>query len=239
MLDNHEKIVLQFSGGKDSLACLYWLRPVWDKTIVLWLNTGDAHPETKAQMDEVRDLVPHFLEVMSDQPLQIEACGVPSDIVPVWNTPLGRQVRPGQRYKIQTPFACCHDNIWLPMDKASRATGATCIVRGQRQEEKVRSPVPSGTWIDGVEHVFPLEDWTRQDVLNFLEENHVPLPFHYRHFDSSLDCQHCTAYAFEGLGRMEFLKEYHPGVHREVSRRYYNILREVRAGTDQMFSALE
>jgi len=32
--------VLQLSGGKDSLACLYLLKPKWDDLIVAWVNTG-------------------------------------------------------------------------------------------------------------------------------------------------------------------------------------------------------
>lgn len=239
MYDNHEKIVLQFSGGKDSLACLYLLRPVWDKTIVLWCNTGDAHPETRAQMDEIRAMVPHFTEVVGHQPQQIAENGFPSDVVPIWHTPLGRQYRPGERVKVQTTFNCCHDNIWQPMDLASRATGATCIVRGQRRGERVRSPIPSGMVIDGVQYDFPLEHWTREDVLKYLADQDVNLPYHYTHFDSSLDCLHCTGYTFEGTGRMEYLKEYHPAAHKEVSRRYYTILRAVRESTDQMFAALE
>jgi len=42
--------VLQFSGGKDSLACLYLLKPRWHEIMVLWLSTpavlpgsGDLH----------------------------------------------------------------------------------------------------------------------------------------------------------------------------------------------------
>jgi 3'-phosphoadenosine 5'-phosphosulfate sulfotransferase (PAPS reductase)/FAD synthetase len=51
------KAVLQFSGGKDSLACLLLLRPWWDRLTVMWVNTGAAFPETLELMEAVRSRV--------------------------------------------------------------------------------------------------------------------------------------------------------------------------------------
>lgn len=43
IIDRHERVVLFFSGGKDSLTCLLLLRPYWDRLTVCWINTGAAN----------------------------------------------------------------------------------------------------------------------------------------------------------------------------------------------------
>ena len=77
--ERHSKVALQFSGGKDSCVLLHLLAPYLDQLTVVWANSGDAAKETLDQMDRVRDLVPHFLEVKSDQPKQIDQFGYPTE----------------------------------------------------------------------------------------------------------------------------------------------------------------
>ena len=68
-LGGHERIALQVSGGRDSLACFYLLKDagLLDKVTVYWVNTGDAFPETIEIMDLVRDMTPHFVEISGNQ----------------------------------------------------------------------------------------------------------------------------------------------------------------------------
>ena len=54
---------LLFSGGKDSLACLYLYRDVWDRLPVIWVNTGAAYPEMIEYMEGWKRRRPHFIEV--------------------------------------------------------------------------------------------------------------------------------------------------------------------------------
>ena len=218
MLGTHEKIVLQFSGGKDALACLYLMRPHWDRIIVAWVNTGDAFPETIEQMAAIKSLVPNFVEVKSDQPGQTAENGLPVDLVPVWHTPIGRRCRTGSSERAQSPFDCCYANIWKPLDEFVRAVGATLVIRGQRAEERVKAPIRSGHIEDGIEYLFPIEDWTQADVLAYLVANDVVLPRYYTYVNSSLDCQHCTAYLFENRGKFDFIEQYHPALHDELQR---------------------
>lgn len=220
-----DKIVLQFSGGKDSLACLYLLREYWDRMAVVWCDTGDALPETHAQMEEVAKLVHTFVRAPSDQPGNIAQHGPPADVVGVWQTPTGRLLRVAQSLPpVQTPFDCCAENIWRPLDRASRGLGATVIVRGQRNSEALKSTVRSGYIENGVKYVFPIEEWTEAQVLEYLEREGVPLPKHYAYFNSSLDCGHCTAYLSENVGRMRYLRAHHLAVHEEVQRRLGQIM---------------
>jgi 3'-phosphoadenosine 5'-phosphosulfate sulfotransferase (PAPS reductase)/FAD synthetase len=83
IIGRHAKPILQFSGGADSLACLWLLREHWPRLTVVWVNTGDCFPETSELMRKVRELVPHFHEVRSDQPAQIRRWGYPVDVLPI------------------------------------------------------------------------------------------------------------------------------------------------------------
>lgn len=207
--DRHERAVLQFSGGKDSLACLYLLRAFWDRITVLWVNTGDAFPETIAQMGAVRAMVPHFLEVKSNQPEQLAESGYPFDVVNTWELPEGRMVDTTRTRKVQSPLNCCAANLWWPALHACRALNATLIIRGQRAEEERKATIRSGHVADGVEHWFPIEDWTREELRVFLLIEGVPLPEHYAYVDTSLDCMHCTGYLNENVGKFRYMKEHH------------------------------
>lgn len=220
-----DKVVLQFSGGKDSLACLYLLEEYWPRLTVVWCDTGDALPETHLQMEEVAKLVHTFIRAPSDQPGNIARNGPPADVVGVWQTPTGRLLRVAQTMPpVQAPFDCCAENIWRPLDRASRGAGATIIVRGQRNSEVLKSPVRSGYIENGVKYVFPLEEWTEAQVVEFLDNRGIALPKHYAYFNSSLDCGHCTAYLSENVGRMRYLRAHHLAVHEEVQRRLGQIM---------------
>ncbi len=202
-------MVLEFSGGKDSLACLYLLRYEWPRLTVLWVNTGAAYPETIEQMRKVREMVPHFLEVKSDQPSQIEANGLPADVVPIRSTVLGQRIH-GPSTLMQSFLGCCHDNLWKPAQDAIKALGATVVIRGQRNTDSRKSPIRSGHIEDGVKYLFPIQDWTEKQVRDYLTSQGVELPPHYAYFNSSLDCWNCTAYMDHNVGRAKHMREKHP-----------------------------
>lgn len=224
----HKVCVLQFSGGKDSLACLHLLRPFWDRLTVLWCDTGDAFPETHAQMAEIRALVPHFVVAHGDQRGQVAEYGTPLDLVPMWDTPLGRQCDSTRTRRFQTVFGCCQANIWNPLQAATAALGATLVIRGQRLSEAKKSPTRSGAVVNGVEYLFPLEGWSEARVLNFLRDKGVSLPANYGHFNSSADCMTCTAYMHENGGKYRYLREKHPHAAEVVRLRMTDALAAMR-----------
>lgn len=210
MIQGHKNAVLQFSGGKDSLAALYFLKPCWNELTVMWCNTGDAFPETIRQVAKLAGTVKNVEIVTSDIEAQQRKYGSPADIVPVWDTAFGRQMDSSRTRRAQTPFACCSNNIWEPLHQAVKAGGYTLVIRGQRNAEAKKSTIRSGHREDGVEYWFPLEDWSDLDVLEFLAEQDVKLPLHYGYFNSSLDCMTCTAYLADNKGKERYLLERHP-----------------------------
>jgi phosphoadenosine phosphosulfate reductase len=228
VFDRHEHGVLQFSGGKESLACLELTRPWWDKLTVIWVDSGDSFPETREQMMRVADTVPYFMAVKANQPQHILDFGLPADVLGVWNTPGGREFRPGDQIRLQDPLMCCKTNRWDPMQNAIRVIGATLVVRGQRKNDRHKGPQRSGQVLDGVEYLFPLEGWDESRVLGFLLEKGIELPRSYEFNKSSLDCQHCTAFLGENQGKLKYMDKYHPEVADVVRFRLRTIRRAVQ-----------
>lgn len=213
----HGRPVLQFSGGKDSLACLELLRPWWPILTVAWCNTGDAFPETEALTRSVASKVGRFIEVRSDVTAWQAENGWPCDILPVGNTPLSG--RCDERPRLCLATSCCAANVWAPMQRAMHEIKATLVVRGQKACDGRKGPLLSGAVVDGVEYWYPLEDWTDEQVFAYLREHAVEIPEHYELAKTSLDCRHCTAYLDEALGKLRWMRDRHPGVHTEVGRR--------------------
>lgn len=76
LAQGHSQIVLAFTGGKDSLACLELARMAGIRPALLWVNTG----ATLQHMDEfIRQAVEGYelIEVRTDQRAQWREHGLP------------------------------------------------------------------------------------------------------------------------------------------------------------------
>ncbi len=224
-IDRHDVPVLQFSGGKDSLACLYLLRPYWNQLTVAWANSGDAFPETIDLMNAVRPLVHRFIEVEGDAPGWIAEHGWPVDVLPVRNSFLGRLVDWNDGPLLQPFTACCGANIWGPLQAEMRRIGATLVIRGQRNSEETKSIIRSGAIIEGVEYWFPLEDWSENQVFAYLDEQDVEVPSYYQFTGTGLDCMHCTAWVKQQARVHRWMSWAHPQEHAIVADRLYRAYR--------------
>jgi phosphoadenosine phosphosulfate reductase len=198
---------LQFSGGKDSLACLYLNRELWDDMYVVWVNTGSAYPEVVEYMRGWAKRLPRFVEVKSDQPAQIAKRGMPSDVVPLAYTEMGQMLGSNPPYLIQGWMVCCAENIWMPLRDAMQKLGVTRVIRGQRNDESRKGPLRNGEVHEGIEYVYPLQDWTREEVFAYLREVKAEIPDYYQHEDTSRDCWNCTAFLDENKRRIDNLPE--------------------------------
>jgi len=225
----HERIVLQFSGGKDSLASLYMVRDHWAKITVAWANSGDVFPETVALMNAVRALVPHFAEIKSDQPAQIAALGWPVDLIPVKRTPLGRILHRHDAPIMQGYPLCCAANIWEPMRQFVAETKATLIIRGAKHADGRKGPEVDGSYRAGLEFLLPVYGWSHEQVFAFLRREGVEIPEHYNFGTTSVDCRHCRAFLDENAAKMRFMRERHPADFAELQVRLREIKRAVAA----------
>jgi phosphoadenosine phosphosulfate reductase len=211
LLDEHDQIVLEFSGGKDSLACLYLCRPHWDKITVLWSNPGDPYPETVAQMQHIAQLVPHFLEIKGEVGAWVAESGYPVDVLPVLNTGFAHTFAGTSGVRLQSVFDCCLHNLLHPMAEAVEVLGATLVVRGQKNADALKGPLRSGRELLGVTYYYPLETWTDDDVFNYLQAEGVALPEQYaRGINTSFDCVGCTGFAEHNQRRWATMRDTHP-----------------------------
>lgn len=222
-LDRHDRIVLQFSGGRDSIACLLAVEPWWHKIVVLWGNRGADYPETLEVIEFIKRLPVQFAEAGPPIPheLSMQVHGYPVDVIPTRNVEDVATLtgQPILGPKVQSYLSCCNRMLWQPMQRFCDEYGATLIVRGQRNDEAMKSPVRSGDVIDGVEYLFPLENMTEAEVDGFIRSKGWSLPEHYDYTGKGLDCWSCTAYLHESQDRLAYTKHFHPDLWRRLAPR--------------------
>jgi phosphoadenosine phosphosulfate reductase len=224
---------IAFSGGKDSLACWYLYKQI--NPIVFWVNTGKGYPETLQIIEEIRKEAKEFIEIKSNQQLQQDIFGLPSDIVPINNTVWGMTVTGQKPVKVQSYLGCCYENIVNPMLEAIKKRGITQLIRGQRLEEGHKSTAVNGTVVDGVEYLQPIEHWTKQQVFDYLLEQRGSLPEHYYIGHSSLDCYDCTAFVAESKDRIVWTKKKHP----ELFNMYEQKMNNLKSSINSCLKAME
>jgi 3'-phosphoadenosine 5'-phosphosulfate sulfotransferase (PAPS reductase)/FAD synthetase len=199
-----------FSGGRDSIACLYLLKPFMDKVTVVWANTGSNFPEIEQYMEGIRAQVPSFLEVKTNQAQSVAVSGYPVDVLPINYTPFGQSLTTDKPIKLKASYDCCAENFWNPVEAKIREFGMTGVVRGQRKDETYHSPIVSGHVFNGVEYVFPIADWTAEQVLTYIEQQGEEITERLQMAHSSLDCWDCTAFLSSSDERMSYIKKHHP-----------------------------
>jgi 3'-phosphoadenosine 5'-phosphosulfate sulfotransferase (PAPS reductase)/FAD synthetase len=239
----HKRPALTFSGGKDSLACLYLLRPWWDRVVVINANTGDQYPEMAERMQRVRELVPNFLTVTG--PGRVIGHAIeqtyPADMVPVNATPNGRTItREPDRFKIHSYLECCLVNWWRPLHEKINELGVDLMIRGDREDESHRVPIHSGMKNpNGGTYLLPVQHWTEADVFAYLRAEGVEIPRWYAYGTNSPECLHCTAWLSDGTGRWRYLRDFYPQAAAEVKRRMLLIQGEQQRVAGQLANAIE
>lgn len=240
VIDQHECIVLQFSGGKDSTACLHLLEPWWHKIHVVWVNPGAPYPEMLEQMAYMRTLVPHFHEVIGNQPQWVEQYGYPVDVVPLWHTNWGQSMRQEPTTRFHSFIECCHQNLWVPLAQAIIDLGATLVIRGQKIGDPMVTKFPNGYTENGVTYVFPIHDWNDAQVFDYLERVSAYVPKQYAEgADSSFDCWNCCAYGSHNEQRFAHMRKYHPVMWMKMEPVLRDLGRALKADTNWLDKTLE
>lgn len=229
-VQRHERIALQVSGGRDSIACLYLLQEkgVLPLVDVYWLNTGAAFPETIEIMAKVSELV-RVTEIDGKQPQVIEQFGIPTDVLPRSCTPMG--IATGQSsVKMQDTYSCCYRVVMEPMHRRMIDDGITLIIRGQKAADGHKSPLTSGSIENGIEYLFPIENWSANDVDAYLKKHNAPVHPAYEFMETTPDCMTCSGWWEDG--RANYLQVKHPDVYKEYRRKLSVISAEARRHID-------
>ena len=156
VLSRHKKIGFQFSGGRDSLAALYLLKPYWKMMTVYHLDTGDQFPETIELVNRVSGYLPNFVRVSGMLKDTLENKGWPTDLMPKTSTPLGVLVS-GETLKLIDRYSCCWFSLMKPLHERMLNDGVTLIIRGQKNSDYHKPPLHSGFALEGVELFYPIE----------------------------------------------------------------------------------
>lgn len=227
----YRRPALQFSGGKDSLACLYKLRDKLDQLTVYWLNTQDVCDETLAVIEHVRPWIPNFEEVRSDVKAWRAENGIPSDILPTSCTELGN-LYGLSALRVSDRFACCAANRMLPLHQRMLQDGVDLVIRGTKLSDTGRLPAEGRTpWY---ELWLPLRDWSREQVFEYLESVNAPRNSLYDYFKSAsaMDCLGCTA--LWGEDKATYFRARHPERLSEYSTTLQALRGELRKHMQQL-----
>ena len=221
---------LWFSGGKDSMACLYMLRKELPSIYVLWANTGKNYPELIRTVNHARAMCPNWVEVLVDRDAQWVRDGMPADIVPVDYTKFGQAIAGKKDVMLQSYLACCFENITEPLLSETRRLGATTIIKGQRLEDSRKSPVRDGAVVGDLTYSHPIENWTTKEVLDYLrKEMGADYPKHYELKHSSMDCYDCTAYVVDSADRVAHMEKEYPVLFADYNRKMNKVSQAVRS----------
>lgn len=203
------KKALWFSGGKDSMACLFLNAHRLDEICVIYADTGRYYPEQHVTVQKAKEMCPHWVQINTDRDGQWKEHGLPSDIVPMDWTRLGQSTTHKKETMVQDYLRCCWENISGPVFRKTKELGCTTVIRGQRADESHRAPAKDGDIYEGIKFEHPIENWTREEVIVYLSQR-MEIPEHYALDHSSMDCYDCTAFAAHSLDRVAFMKKKHP-----------------------------
>jgi phosphoadenosine phosphosulfate reductase len=89
------------------------------------------------------------------------------------STTAGKSITENDGPLIQPYLSCCAANIWFPLHHAMVEMGIERIMRGTRLEDRRKSSVRNGDIVNGMQIVHPIENWTTEQVFDYLDENKV------------------------------------------------------------------
>jgi len=229
--------VLQFSGGKDSLACLYMYKDD-PEVVVAYASSGSPIPHTPEFVRRTTKAL--GMKLYETQP-PIPAAewqdknGLPVDILPINAAPVMRATMENPPEQALVPYnVCCQANLWEPMQKLVADIGAKIVIRGSRKSDPNYSAA-DGHIENGITYLSPIWDWSDEDVFAYLRGMGAEIPSQYEQGGDSLDCWCCTAYMdHHGTVRYAYLKEHFPELYAKGSARLGRVRETLETALQQI-----
>lgn len=140
------------------------------------LETGYQFAETLALRDELQ-----------------ERYGLPIRLVSSIETVAEMEARFGGPIYGTAPDQCCHIRKVVPLAKAVEGFDAwITAIRRQQTPERATAPIVGFDNRFDLVKINPLANWTKQQVHDYIQVNHVPTnPLHLQGY-TSIGCQPCT-----------------------------------------------
>jgi 3'-phosphoadenosine 5'-phosphosulfate sulfotransferase (PAPS reductase)/FAD synthetase len=221
-LDRHGRAALLFSGGKDSVVLADLVEPFCDRIELIWVNTGAMFPH---MTEFVRSYGNRFklTELRSDWAKRFATVGLPSRVVPIFNTPVGTHAErtPRNRPLLTDWVSCCAALRSQPIEPYLFATGITLMIHGQRKGDNVAMNLPASA----AEAIAPLWGWSDAQVKDYIQDHDLRLPDHYAEVSDSLECWSCTA-------------DYTPNRYKYMARSHPNLFKKLVPMLDIVHSAV-
>lgn len=226
-------LVIQFSGGKDSLAVLHLLKEATSEVEVEvhYGNTG-------AQLPEMTDFVRRTCKALKYRLLEVKPKedinqfqkfnGLPADVVPSWNMQLVSWTEKKTQL-IQPTHYCCLQMLWFPLAEAAIDSGAKHIVRGSKLSDSQISVPPNTVDENGIRYHYPVWGWDDNQVLEFLKSIDAELPPYVDKISQGPDCWFCTGYTnHEGAKQQyQYIKDNYPDLWPELQKRIATVKTEL------------
>jgi 3'-phosphoadenosine 5'-phosphosulfate sulfotransferase (PAPS reductase)/FAD synthetase len=233
-LDRHQRVAFHFSGGRDSTAALYAMQPYWDRLSIYHVNTNDQFPETADVVRMVESDVGPMIHINSDADATRQEYGLPTDVLPVDNQlGFGRFIS-GRQIKLMPRYECCARVLMIPMHQQMLQDGITLIVRGARNSEFAVPPTQSGHRDEHYELLHPIQEWSDQDVMDYLAANGLPVaPFYEHGMSQAPECMGCTAWW--GEGRLGYLRKHYPEQYADVAAK----MRVIKIEIDRQYDTIK
>jgi len=233
--------VLQFSGGKDSLAVLYLSRPDL-KDIDVHFGNAAALPSVVEYVQRVCDRLGARLKIIRpEQAIEVFQAehGLPSDLLPVWNTK--QTAWTGSGVKLQSSASCCSAMLWGPMYRAVLNSGSRTVLRGAKACDEQRGVPPGFTDENGISYFSPIWNWSDEDVFSYLKREGAEIPEHYGEVDSSLDCWLCTGHTHSSHANDQFkyIRNHHPELWPSLQQRLARVKGAVKSETAAFDAAID
>lgn len=223
------KIGIQYSGGKDSTALLYLMRPKLAEAVVYFADPG-IYPHRVKFVHDTCDKLDATLKVVKPM-ISLEdyhaTHGLPADIVPM---EASAEMRPYSRRTgpiLQSGMACCKAMLFLPLHHAMMKDGVDHVYRGSKAADE-HIGVKDGFVENGITYHSPLWSWTDDDVFGFLDVVRAGLPEDFADYNNSFDCVLCTAFlkSAKSKERIEFTKKHYPEMWPKLKARL-NTVRQI------------
>ena len=208
IFDKHDRMVLWFSGGKDSTALLHMLQPWRHRVCVIHnaLEPDQAWPGMRQHVEKCLDDWGFLRSIFTTPFISFDdytkTFGWPVEIVP---SDRDGSISPPSPYRrsaltMSSWWHCTILRQLQPLVVATNAYRADAVLTGSRSED-----APAFAWMGEVAtddiqpwvRYNPLCEWSSHDVYTYIEDRKIELPPHYdykqyRDDYEWVDCMSCT-----------------------------------------------